>query len=256
MTRSNIAPALASLLLLVSGCHIFTNQDSSVVTPPVVLPPTTEHGVLIALSGFEPYLGYQADMRIVGGDGVVVTHVRIAQLTEPSYRLELGSIPRKPDSRVDVIIDANGDGEYTPGVDWTWQEPISAQNVAAIRADQRSTDIVEPTSELGDFELRLSGFGALEGSLIRVALQNFVHQITGLYTGEVDGDELVIRLPRIVVDMQPYNIALYVDANDNGRYDTPPLDAAWHLSTRGEPDGISFDFAYSTDFEDIDFEPR
>jgi hypothetical protein len=102
--------------------------------------------------------------------------------------------------------------------------------------------------------MTFTGFGNLDGQLIRLAMLNPAGQITGLYTGTVHGDAFDVVLPQVVVPTQPYTFAIFADANGNGHYDAPPVDAAWYAYATGEANGITYVFAYNEYFEDVDFE--
>ena len=106
-------------------------------------------------------------------------------------------------------------------------------------ASQLSSLVQNPAGTTYDLTL---GFG-----------QNPAGQITGLYTGAVHGDSFDVELPQVVVFSQPYTIAIFADANGNGRYDAPPMDAAWYAYATGDEAGITYVFAYNEDFDDVGF---
>jgi hypothetical protein len=247
---------LAFALSALSGCGVFSNpgEDGPATTPPA-LPPSTETGIAVTLRDFEQYVGEQVDMRVVGGDGVVTTVVRLEQLASADYRLELSDVPQKPNSFVDVIVDLNGNGEYDgPELDAIWRQDLPESRSVLFLGAEPSESVPEPAKPGGEFALNLSGFGNLKGQLFRLALINPAGQLTGLFTGTVTDDEFTVHLPQIVVNTQPYRISFFADASDNGKYDAPPNDAAWQLFATGEEDGIDLNFEYNEDFEDIDFE--
>lgn len=48
-----------------------------------------------------------------------------------------------------------------------------------------------------------------------------------------------------------YNIDLFSDDNDNGKYDVPPTDHAWRLQVNNVTGNTSVDFSHDTNFTDI-----
>jgi hypothetical protein len=238
-------------LCALTSCGVFDNPQTTPGGP--VIPPASEEGVLIILRNFTPYLGKQVDFRLVGGDGTVLTVARTARLSDPNYRLELGAVPQKPDSYVDVLVDADGDGVHSDD-EPAWSAPLNDVGSVLFDGSSAPTGAPVPAQPGGEFIMHFTGFGHLDGELLRLALLNPASQITGLYTGTVRGDEFTIELPQVVVDTQPYTIAFFVDANGDGGYDAPPVDAAWLEFATGDPAGISLDFDYHEDFQDVDFE--
>jgi hypothetical protein len=250
MRKVLIIWALAGAL---TSCGVIDNPDSSVDPPNI--PPSSTTGILVTLKDFAPYAGQQVDMRLVGGDGTVLGLYRIASLALDEfddYRLEILSVPKKPESRLDLLIDDDGDGVYEAG-EPAWSKPLT-NGAATFLGSATPGTAPEPEQPGGDFTMSFTGFADLDGELLRLALLNPAGQITGLYTGTVAGDEFDVVLPEMVVNTQPYTIIIFADANGNGRYDAPPADAAWYAYATGDANGITYVFPYNEDFEDVDFE--
>jgi hypothetical protein len=245
--------AILALACAVVACGVVDDPET---TPnPPNIPPSAENGLAINLHDFTPYAGEQVDIRVVGGDGTVLGVYRTQRLTLDGggdYRLELASVPRKPESSVDLLVDTDGDGRFEPETEPAWSKPL-VNNSVAFFGDDLPSGAPDPELPGGDFTMSFTGFGALEGELLRLALINPAGQITGLFTGQVQGDEFAVELPEVVVDTQPYTVAIYADASGNGRYDAPPQDAAWFAYATGSATGIDYVFAYNEDFEDVGF---
>jgi hypothetical protein len=244
---------IVALMGMLTACGVIDNPGSN--PDPPNIPPSTDSGIVVSLENFTPYAGQQVDMRLVGGDGTVLGVYRTTSLAldeDGDYRLEILSVPKKPGSYVDILVDADGDGTYESD-EPAWSKPLSNGAVTFLGSTEPN-GAPEPGEPGGDFTMSFTGFGALEGELLRLALMNPAGQITGIYTGTVVGDEFDVLLPEVVVNTQPYTIILFADANGNGRYDTPPADAAWYAYATGDASGINYVFAYNEDFEDIDFE--
>jgi len=251
MRKVLIAIALAGAL---TACGIVDNPQSSAGDPNI--PPSTDTGIVVTLKDFTPYAGKQVDMRLVGGDGTVLGVYRTEHLTLDSfndYRLEILSVPKKPDSYVDILVDQDGDGSVDPASEPAWTKPLTNNAVTFSGADEPS-GAPEPEQPGGDLTMSFTGFGALDGKLLRLAMINPAGQITGLYTGTVRDDNFDVVLPQIVVNTEPYTFAIFADTNGNGHYDTPPTDAAWYAYATGDVSGITYVFAYNENFEDVDFE--
>lgn len=249
---------LIFLVLAMTGaltsCGVVDNPQGG-INPPNTPPPSTETGIVVSLKDFTPYAGKQVDMRLVGGDGTVLGVYRTERLRldqYDDYRLEILSVPKKPESYVDLLVDMDGDGQYEAG-EPAWSKPLS-NGAATFLGGDEPAGAPDPEKPGGDFTMSFTGFAALDGVLMRLAMINPAGQITGLYTGTVRGDEFDIVLPDVVVNTQPYTFAIFADANDNGRYDAPPTDAAWYAYSTGSAEGINYVFAYNEDFEDVDFE--
>src|SRR4051812_27143250 len=103
MRKVLISFALACAL---TSCGVFDNPQTTPAPP--VLPPSTDTGILIDLRDFTPYAGKQVDLRFVGGDGTVLGVYRSESLKLDAggdYRLEILSVPHKPEGYVDVLVD-------------------------------------------------------------------------------------------------------------------------------------------------------
>lgn len=246
----SIAVALAPLAL--ASCGVFSNPQTTPGGPNI--PPSADEGIVITLRHFDPYAQKQVDMRLVGGDGTVLMVSRRAKLGSGDYRLELLSVPHKPDSRVDVLVDMDGDGVFEPESEPAWSAPVGSTNSVTFDGSQTPNGAVQPDKPGGDFVIHFTGFAGLQGQLLRLALINPARQTTALYTGTVQGDEFSVRIPQVVVETEPYTIDIFADANGNGHYDTPPTDAAWFAYATGDASGINLVFPYNEDFEDVDFE--
>src|SRR5687768_3742211 len=100
--------ASVALGAALTSCGVFTNPQTTPAPPSI--PASSEHGLLIIMQDFDAYAGRAVDMRYVGGDGTVLMVARRERLDSGDYRLELASVPKKPDSYVDILIDLDGDG--------------------------------------------------------------------------------------------------------------------------------------------------
>jgi len=254
MRKVHLAISVASAFALasLSACGVFTNPQTTPGGPNI--PPSADQGIVITLKHFDPYAQKQVDMRLVGGDGTVLMVSRRAKLGSGDYRLELLSVPQKPDSHVDVLVDMDGDGVFEPESEPAWSALVGSTHSVTIDGAQSPNGAVDPAKPGGDFVIHFTGFAALEGRLLRLALINPARQTTGLYTGTVQGDEFAVHIPQVVVETEPYTIAIFADANGNGHYDTPPADAAWFAYGTGDATGLNLVFPYSENFDDVDFE--
>jgi len=245
-------PVLLILTIALASCGVFDNHQE---TPDPFVPPAAETGLLVDLRSFTPYAGKQVDLRLVGGDGTVLGLYRVEKLTldaEGDYRLNILSVPAKPNSDVDVMVDSDGDGVYGDG-EPGWSKPLNATRSVQFFGNAGQTAIPVPSEPGGDVTIFFNDFGALDGKLLRLAMINPANQITGLYTGTVHGDSFDVSLPGIAVNTEPYTFAIFADASGNGKYDAPPTDAAWYIYATGSADGISYVFPYNEDFEDVGF---
>ncbi|MEO6418935.1 MAG: hypothetical protein ABIP39_05985, partial [Polyangiaceae bacterium] len=57
------------------------------------------------------------------------------------------------------------------------------------------------------------------------------------------GTTLDAKIPGVIDDGVAYNVEVYVDANGNGAYDTPPAgDIGWRIPKGSDATGLSLDF--------------
>jgi plastocyanin/predicted secreted Zn-dependent protease len=108
----------------------------------------------------------------------------------------------------------NGNGEeFTVSVDFTGMNPHVGQNIYLA--------------------VREAGFGMEVGRTKAVADTAFTLSIPGIETG------------------MSYYVEFWVDFNENGRYDSPPVDHAWQLQLNDVTGDTTLMFAHNTDFTDI-----
>jgi len=92
------------------------------------------------------------------------------------------------------------------------------------------------------FELRVAEAGSLSEAF-RVAIPAIVG---GAFDVEISDLDVAAS----------YRIDFYVDRNGNGRYDRPPLDAAWRIEVDALADAESIVFAVHDEMLDIDWPPQ
>ncbi len=166
----------SALLGAIASCGALSNPQTP---PPPAIPPSSPDGLLVILTDFDAHVGEQLDMRLVGGDGTVLSVIRLAPLHEADYRIELVRVPKKPNMRVDLLFDNDGDGVHEPESESAWSHPVNSVGSVAFVGTTPETGALDPAQPGGDFQLHFTGFAALEGEVLRLALLNPANQITG-----------------------------------------------------------------------------
>jgi hypothetical protein len=221
--------------------------------------PTTEtRDFQVYLSDLDDFAGLTLELQVKDVASVpfeIIARAVIVDLPVEHAFIMPNALP-PGDYRVDLYIDDNGDGSYQSG-EPAWSRPVDPDGVFGFAPDEALVDISDPPSTgAEDFILRLSGFNphttgnqAFELAVVHASDRRSV----GYYlVPSIAATSFDTGIPGIVVPGEAYDIDFFVDFNQNGGYDAPPVDHTWRIA--GEPataSGIDASFPHVFEFQDV-----
>ncbi len=148
------------------------------------------------------------------------------------------------------------------GTGWTYQHVFTEAGNYDYQCDPHASAGMNGTIEvLGDGEageeflltVEFSGMTPHIGQNLFLAVRE---ADTGMEIGRTDtvaASEFTVEVQGIEEGMS-YHVDFWVDFNENGRYDTPPVDHAWRLELNDVMGDTTLMFAHNTDFTNIMWE--
>jgi hypothetical protein len=104
--------------------------------------------------------------------------------------------------------------------------------------------------------LNLNGMAPHVGQAFHVRVVHVAsnHEITRATVNPVTDPVLfTVFMPDILIAGETYNVDFFADNNNNGLYDTFPIDHTWRRTITAAPGGTIIDFMHDTNWVDIQF---
>lgn len=224
----------------------------------VVLWPAAGFGhntLKVQLTGMNPHVGQKFELRVVDkASRKEVGRASVPAIANHDFDVELEVIEVGGSYWIDFYADLNQNGVYdAPPADHAWRlELDQAQGDTTLTFAHNTTftdidwvylmtlDASNMNPHLGQlFELRVvdAGNGQEVGRtrFFPLAFADFTVQIPGLRRG------------------RNYNVDFYADLNQNGLYDSPPVDHAWRLTANDVIGNVALAFSHNTTFTEINW---
>ncbi len=212
------------------------------------------YALTINISNMNPHQGQLFELRVVDvGSGEEIGRMRYLSLAFIDFTVQIAGTRIGHSYYVDFYADLNQDGRYdSPPADHAWR--LQATNVAGddtlnFSHNTNFTDI----NWVDAVTLRLTNMNPHVG-------QKFEARVIDLFdrreVGRASVDAIAVpdfsvEIPGIIQG-HTYYIDFYADLNQNGVYDSPPMDHAWReqFTSKGH-DTVTFN--HNTNFTDIDW---
>lgn len=289
---------LAGVLALAMGgpaCTVITSDDFDEREPPLVCGNELASGrkdMRLDLTDMNAHLDDLTQVDLVRIEGVGATRTRRAvaravydPLGAANLQIALPCTVIAGNHEVDLYADLNRNGMYDPCPrapegcgDHQWRLMLQADGTVSYQHDVDFVDLAEGAPEpIGALPVRaaFTHMEAFAGRTMEIHLRRVheggVMETVFVYRLAAIRDDAFTRREDAIVELrQRYQVAIWIDANGNGRYDAPSAlgiegrDYATTIEAVGEPPGdeedpggvqIIFDGRSLPPAEDVALEP-
>lgn len=205
----------------------------------------------VNFNGMNPHVGQTLWLAVTDkATGIEIGRKSVT--VSQSFSVDMPGIEAGKSYNVDFFADHNGNGIYdAPPTDHAWRmdlNDVAGNAVLEFTHNTTFTDIVWKYK----LTVHFTGMTPHLGQKVTLFL---IWADTGFYQ-----DTLVVpSVPAADFDINSYEIKpgfnysinFYADHNNNGIYDSPPTDHAWHLFVEAVKGDTIVNFAHNTNFTDI-----
>jgi hypothetical protein len=210
------------------------------------------HRITIAFSGMNPHVGENLYFALkYKTSGWEIERRKLTEV-DPAFNVAFDHIMPDSSYMIDFFADHNKNGRYDPpGTDHAWRitlDSVKGDTIVPFVHNVNFTDIEWKYKLMVDF----TGMTPHLDQVMKLYLRNNVTQafIDSIIVNTIHQADFNISLFSIMPDSS-YNIDFYVDFNENGMYDVPPVDHAWRIPLLDVRGDTIVNFAHNTDFTDI-----
>ncbi|RJP77295.1 MAG: T9SS C-terminal target domain-containing protein [Candidatus Zixiibacteriota bacterium] len=244
--------------LLALGLATASPARTLETTPPLPRPDHEgRNNLTIRFLGMEEYLGYPLDVRVTD------KHHRwerertsLNSIQADSFDISFQNTTNPEDGYwVDLFTDLNGNDFYdAPPTDHAWRLVLNEPDSTDTLIYFTPTDDFVNIPWVYRLRMNLSGMTPYLGKTVKLRV---LDGITGTEAGRAFDHEVAEdAFDLLVVGILPgrtYHADLFVDVNDNNRYDGPPQDHSWRVSFFNNQGYETLDFAPHENYDDVNW---
>jgi plastocyanin len=209
-----------------------------------------KHLLTVEFSGMNPHMGQDLYLAVRTSDGMEVGRAHV--VADSVFSVMVPGIETGKSYHIDFWADFNENGMYdAPPTDHAWRielNDVMGDTTLTFIHNTDFTDIMWKNLLTVEF----SGMNPHIGQHIYISVRDTV---TGKEAGRahaVADSVFTMQVPGIEKD-KSYHVDIWVDFNENGRYDAPPTDHAWRLDLNEVMGDTTLMFMHNTDFTDIEW---
>jgi hypothetical protein len=153
---------------------------------------------------------------------------------------------------IDFYADFNENGYYDPPpADHAWRLLLDDANGDTSLEFTHNTSFTDINWK-HELTVRFTSMNPHVGQELnlRVVKADNLDEIIRTKMDSIDAPAFNVYLPAIMPEMN-HVVDFYVDFNENGQYDPPPVDHAWRLAIDNARGDTTLDFVHNTNFTDI-----
>jgi len=210
-----------------------------------------DFNITLSLSNMDPHMGQNLYFALKYKSGWEIDRQMVTE-DSPAFDVVFEGAKLDSSYMIDFFADHNMNGRYdAPDVDHAWRitlDSIQGDTVVPFVHNTEFTDI----EWMYKLTVEFTGMTPHLDQVLKLYLRN---QNDSSFADTVTVDPVMqadfsVSLFTIVPDSS-YNIDFYVDFNENGTYDVPPVDHAWRIPLVDVQGDTTVAFAHNTDFTDI-----